>query len=94
MKMDYRRLGASGLMVSPLCVGTMTFGERTDAATAARIVDSAFDAGVNFIDTADAYVTGESERMVGAAIRANRRRWILATKVANPLTGRPHDGGL
>jgi len=92
--MQYRRLGRSGLEVSCLSLGTMTFGDRTDAAEARRIVDSAFAAGVNFIDTADMYNAGESERMVGDAIRDNRRRWILATKVANPRLGRPHDGGL
>jgi aryl-alcohol dehydrogenase-like predicted oxidoreductase len=91
---DYRRLGASGLEVSPLCLGTMNFGSRTDAATAQQIIDSAFDAGVNFIDTADAYGEGESERIVGQAIRARRRHWILATKVGNVLTTSPHDGGL
>jgi aryl-alcohol dehydrogenase-like predicted oxidoreductase len=94
MAMEYRRLGASGLEVSPLCVGTMMFGDRTDAATSQRIVDSAFDAGINFIDTADVYVYGSSEQITGAAIKANRRRWILATKVGNPMTSKPHDGGL
>jgi aryl-alcohol dehydrogenase-like predicted oxidoreductase len=92
--MDYRRLGRSGLEVSPLCLGTMTFGDRTDAAAAQRIVDCAHAAGVNFIDTADAYVKGESERIVGAAIRGTRHDWILATKVGNVLTARPRDGGL
>ena len=92
--MEFRRLGDSGLEVSAVCLGTMTFGDRTDAAEAQRIVDAAFDAGVNFIDTADVYNRGVSERIVGAAIKQNRRRWILATKVANPVTGRPHDGGL
>jgi aryl-alcohol dehydrogenase (NADP+) len=92
--MDYRQLGASGLQVSPICLGTMTFGDLTDGAEAQRIVEAAYDAGVNFIDTADAYCNGASERIVGAAIKANRRRWILATKVANVLTARPHDGGL
>ena len=92
---EYRRLGASGLEVSPLCLGTMTFGDRTDAATAQRIVDSALDAGVNFIDTADAY----GEWRVRAHRRPrdqarSRRHWILATKVGNVLTARPHDGGL
>ncbi len=94
MSMEYRRLGDSGLDVSAVCLGTMTFGDRTDAAEARRIVDAAFDAGVNFIDTADAYVRGESERIVGAAVKSNRRRWIVATKVANVLTKKPHDGGL
>ena len=92
--MDYLSLGDSGLRVSPLCLGTMMFGDRTDAAEAQRIVDAAFDAGVNFIDTADAYSTGTSEKIVGAAIRANRQRWILATKVGNVMTAKPHDGGL
>ncbi len=92
--MEYQRLGASGLEVSPICLGTMMFGDRTDAATSQRIIDAAFDAGINFIDTADAYGNGASEKIVGAAIKANRRRWILATKVGNPLTKKPHDGGL
>src|SRR5439155_4144477 len=70
------------------------FGDRTDAAAAQRIVASAFDAGVNFIDTADVYAKGASETIVGAAISANRRRWILATKVGNVMTAKPHDGGL
>ncbi|HZQ62078.1 MAG TPA: aldo/keto reductase [Casimicrobiaceae bacterium] len=91
--MQYRRLGRSGLEVAPLCLGTMMFGDRTDAATSARIIGAAQDAGINFIDTADKYAEGESERIVGPAIRAKRRTWILATKVGNPMTGRPHDGG-
>ena len=94
MTMEYRRLGASGIEVSPICLGTMTFGDTTDAAEARRIVDAAFDSGINFIDTADVYVNGESERIVGAAIAARRRQWILATKVGNVLTAKPHDGGL
>ncbi|MBK9117814.1 MAG: aldo/keto reductase [Betaproteobacteria bacterium] len=92
--MEYVRLGASGLLVSPLCVGTMMFGDRTDAAESTRIVHAARDAGVNFIDTADAYAKTDSERIVGAAIRGERRRWILATKVGNALTEKPVDGGL
>ena len=93
MTMNYRRLGDSGLEVSVLCLGTMMFGDRTDAATAQRIIGSAFDAGVNFIDTADAYAKGGSEEIIGSAMAANRRRWILATKVGNPMTQKPHDGG-
>jgi aryl-alcohol dehydrogenase-like predicted oxidoreductase len=92
--MEYRRLGNSGLEVSPICLGTMTFGDRTDVAASQAIVDAAFDAGVNFIDTADAYTKGASEKIVGHAIKANRARWILATKVGNVLTAKPHDGGL
>lgn len=93
-KMEYRRLGRSGLEASVLCLGTMTFGDRTSAEEAHAIVASAREAGVNFIDTADAYVKGESERIVGAAIRPHRRQWILATKAGNVLSARPHDGGL
>ena len=83
--MEYRALGVSGLKVSPLCLGTMTFGDRTDAAEAGRIVASAREAGVNFIDTADVYVKGESERITGKLIAADRDRWVLATKVANAM---------
>lgn len=94
MAMKYRKLGSSGVEVSLLCLGTMMFGDRTDAATAQRIVDSAFDAGINFIDTADVYSKGVAESITGAAIAAHRKRWILATKVGNVMTRAPHDGGL
>jgi aryl-alcohol dehydrogenase-like predicted oxidoreductase len=87
--MEFRSLGRSGLRVSTLCLGTMMFGDRTDAAEAGRIVASAREAGVNFIDTADVYANGESERITGKLIAPDRDRWVLATKVANPLPG-PH----
>ncbi len=92
--MDYRNLGRSGLKVSKMCLGTMMFGDRTDAAEAARIVASARDAGVNFIDTADQYAKGESERITGKLIAAERDRWVLATKVGNRMGDSPNDGGL
>jgi aryl-alcohol dehydrogenase-like predicted oxidoreductase len=92
--MDYGRLGASGLEVSPLCLGTMMFGDRTDAATSQQIIEAARTAGVNFIDTADVYSKGGSERIVGPAIKPHRRHWILATKVGNVMTAKPQDGGL
>ncbi len=92
--MDYRQLGASGLKVSPLCIGTLLFGDRTDVNEAQRIVDSGFDAGINFIDTADAYVKGESERVTGKLIVEKRSRWILATKVGNSMSADPNDMGL
>jgi aryl-alcohol dehydrogenase-like predicted oxidoreductase len=92
--MDYRSLGESGLKVSPICLGTMTFGDTTDPADAARIVSSARTAGVNFIDTADAYAKGDSERIVGEFIRSHRAHWVLATKVANPTGSGPNDKGL
>ncbi len=92
--MEYRKLGASGLKVSPICLGTMMFGERTDAAEAGRIVDSARAAGINFIDTADAYAKGESERITGKLIAGDREHWVLATKVGNPMGKGPNDTGL
>jgi aryl-alcohol dehydrogenase-like predicted oxidoreductase len=91
--MEYRNLGKSGLMVSPICLGTMMFGDRTDAAEAGRIVASAREAGVNFIDTADVYVKGDSERVTGKLIAPDRDRWVLATKVANPMSDDPNRRG-
>ncbi len=95
--MDYRRLGSSGLKVSKICLGTASFGERTSAATAARIVHSAVDGGVNFIDTADSYGArpGDAERIVGRLIARERHRWVLATKVSRTLDRQdPNSGGL
>ena len=92
--MQYRSLGRSGLKVSPVCLGTMMFGGPTDEAAAGRIVGSARDEGVNFIDTADVYTEGRSEEIVGRAVAGDRDRWILATKVGNPTGPGPNDGGL
>ncbi len=92
--MEYRKLGRSGLNVSTLCLGTMMFGDRTDAAEAGRITASAYDAGVNFIDTADGYAGGESERIVGRLIAPHRDHWVLATKVGTPRGTGPNQGGL
>lgn len=91
--MEYRQLGRSGLQVSPICLGTMMFGDRTDEAEAGRIVASAREAGVNFIDTADVYAKGASERITGKLIASDRDRWILATKVANPMGEDPNRRG-
>ena len=85
--MEYRNLGATGVKVSPLCLGTMMFGDYTSYDEAQRIVGHAHDAGINFIDTADVYCKGESEKMVGRIIGSDRDRWVLATKVANPMGG-------
>src|SRR6201995_4157082 len=93
-KMQYRQLGRSGLKVSPICLGTMMFGGPTDEATSARIIAKAREAGVNFIDSADAYNKGNSEQVVGRAISNNRPNWILATKLANPMGSDPNRGGL
>jgi aryl-alcohol dehydrogenase-like predicted oxidoreductase len=90
---DYRSLGASGLKVAPLWLGTMMFGDQTDEAESGRIVAAARDAGINGIDTADVYARGESERIVGRLIGADRARWVLATKVANPMGDDPNERG-
>lgn len=92
--MPYRRLGRSGLWVSPICLGTMMFGDRCDEAAAGRIVASAAEAGINFIDTADVYAKGESERIVGRLIAGERDRWVVATKAGNPMGRDPNRTGL
>ncbi|MDW8047743.1 MAG: aldo/keto reductase, partial [Chloroflexota bacterium] len=81
--MEYRPLGRTGVRVSPLCLGAMMFGWRTSFEEAARIIDRALDAGINFIDTANVYAQGRSEEAVGRALKANGKRHqvILATKV-------------
>jgi aryl-alcohol dehydrogenase (NADP+) len=92
--MEYRRLGSSGLKVSPLCLGTMLFGGATEEAEAARIVGAARDAGVNFIDTANVYTDGRSEEITGRLVRKARDWWVVATKVANPVGKGPNERGL
>ena len=91
--MDYRRLGRTGVRVSPLCLGTMNFGERTPEADAVRIVHAALDAGVNFVDTADVYNGGASERIVGQALAGRRDAVVLATKVRWRMGDGPNDEG-
>ncbi|SMG58914.1 aldo/keto reductase [Paraburkholderia susongensis] len=93
--MDYRYLGRSALKISPLCLGAMMFGGETDEATSRRIVDKAFDQGVNFLDTADVYHAGRSEEIVGRAIAEQRDSWVVATKFGYPAsaTARPNQQG-
>ncbi len=91
--MEYRNLGRSGLRVSPLCLGTMNFGGPTDEAACGRIIGRAREAGVNFLDTADAYTGGRSEAVTGRAIAGDRDAWVLATKLANPLQPDANGGG-
>ena len=83
--MELRRLGNSGTMVSPICLGAMMFADRTDEGEAGRIVASAREAGVNFIDTADVYVQGKSEEMTGRLVKSERNHWIVATKFGNQI---------
>jgi aryl-alcohol dehydrogenase-like predicted oxidoreductase len=81
--MEYRGLGGTGLRVSTHCLGTMMFGAwgNTDVDECVRMVHTALDAGVNFVDTADVYSDGESEEIVGKALAGRRDDVILATKV-------------
>jgi len=90
--MQYRKLGHSNLQVSVLCLGTMMFADQTDQAEAAAIVEDARNHGVNFIDTADVYSKGGSERMVGALIKSARNDWVLATKLGNKMSERVNEG--
>jgi aryl-alcohol dehydrogenase-like predicted oxidoreductase len=100
--MEYRRLGRSGLYVSAMTLGTMTFGGRgdfgmvgsTDVATATRQVDACLDAGVNLFDTADMYSDGESEEILGQAISGRRDRLLLATKARMAVGDGPNEAGL
>jgi aryl-alcohol dehydrogenase-like predicted oxidoreductase len=91
---DYRNLGRAGLKVSEICLGTMTFGNGADQAEASRMVDTALGAGVNFFDTANSYVGGTSETMLGEALKGKRHEAVIASKVFNPMGHRPNDSGL
>ena len=92
--MEYRRMGRTGLKVSEICLGTMTFGHGTDQAEATRIVDLALAAGVNFFDTANAYGGGQSEVLLGKALQGRRRDAVVATKFFNPMGSGPNDSGM
>jgi len=89
----HRLLGRTGVRVSPLCLGTMMFGGPTTAADSIRIIHKALDAGLNFIDTADMYVAGESERIVGQALAGRRDAVVLATKGRHKMGDGPNDWG-
>lgn len=100
--MEYRQLGRSGLRISALTLGTMTFGGRggfqavgaTDVAGARRQVDMCVDTGVNLIDTADVYSGGLAEEITGEVIKGRRDSLLLSTKVRMPMGGGPNDAGL
>lgn len=94
--MEYRFLGKSGLKVSELCLGTMTFGRETDEATARIIVDRFLEEGGNFVDTANVYgkTPGASEEIVGRVLKEKRNKVILATKVFFPTGPGPNEQGL
>jgi len=89
----HRLLGRTGVRVSPLCLGTMMFGGQTTAADSTRIIHKALDAGLNFVDTADMYVAGESEKIVGQALAGRRDGVVLATKGRHKMGEGPNDWG-
>lgn len=98
--MQYTRLGSTGLSVSRLTLGTMTFGLQSDEATAQRILDIATDAGVNFLDTADVYplgggttTAGRTEEIVGRWLQGKRNQYIVATKAVGKVGVNPWDQG-
>jgi 1-deoxyxylulose-5-phosphate synthase len=98
--MEHARLGRSGLQVSRLCLGTMTFGLQSDEATGVAVMDKAAEAGVDFFDTSDAYplggdlaTRGRTEEIIGRWLTGKRDRVILATKCFVPMGPSPMDGG-
>ncbi|MBI4536509.1 MAG: aldo/keto reductase [candidate division NC10 bacterium] len=94
--MEYRPFGRTGVMVSPFCLGTLNFGGPTDEGASMAIIERAVAGGINFIDVANSYNKGESERIVGRALKqmGNRDQIFLATKVFNAMGGGPNDRGL
>jgi 1-deoxyxylulose-5-phosphate synthase len=99
--MEYVRLGSTGTKVSRLCLGCMTFGGgddwRLNEADSMPLLKKAYDAGINFYDTANMYSYGESERILGKALKsfkANRDEMVIATKVFFPMSDAPNNGGL
>ncbi|UCH27466.1 MAG: aldo/keto reductase [Trueperaceae bacterium] len=93
--MEYRTLGGTGVKIAPLALGTANFADPTPEDEAGRIVDAAIEAGINLIDTADAYAAGESERFLGKALKRNgmRERVLVATKAHYPTGAGPNDQG-
>ncbi|MEI9991872.1 MAG: aldo/keto reductase [Rhizomicrobium sp.] len=93
--MQYRTLGRTGIKVTPYCLGAMMFGAmgNPDHDDCIRIVHKALDFGINFIDTADRYGAGESEEIVGKALKGRRDRIVLATKVYGPMGDDPNQQG-
>jgi aryl-alcohol dehydrogenase-like predicted oxidoreductase len=93
--MQYRTLGRTGIKVSPYCLGAMMFGAmgNPDHDDCIRIIQKALDFGVNFIDTADRYSRGESEEIVGKALKGRRDNIVLATKVHGPMGEDPNQQG-
>src|SRR2546422_8058530 len=96
MARGLRKLGQSGLLVSPMCLGAMNFGNEQfgcDEGTSRGIIDAYLAAGHNFIDTANVYSGTMSESIIGRALKGRRDDVVVATKAASPLGPRPFDGG-
>ena len=94
--MKYRALGRTGIQVSPYALGALMYGAaigNSDLDDSVRLIHQALDAGINFIDTADAYSTGGSEEVVGRAVKGRRDSVILATKVGRPMGDDPNQQG-
>jgi aryl-alcohol dehydrogenase-like predicted oxidoreductase len=93
--MHYRTLGKTGIKVSPYCLGAMMFGglANADHDDCIRIIHKALDFGINFVDTADRYSNGESEEIVGKALKGRREKIVLATKVHGPMGDDPNQQG-
>ena len=91
--MNYRILGRTGLRVSPLCLGTMTFGNEADEETAAAIFKQCRDRGLNFLDTADVYAKGKTEEIVGRLLKDCRDEWIVCSKFQGRTGPGPNDRG-
>jgi aryl-alcohol dehydrogenase-like predicted oxidoreductase len=94
--MEYRPLGRTGVHVSKLCLGTMMFGAwgNTDHDDSIRIIHAALDAGIDFVDTADVYSAGESEEILGKALKGRRDDVVLATKFWGPMGDGPNQRGV
>ena len=93
-RVNYRRLGKTGLKVSEICLGCMTFGGQADEETSIAIIDHALESGVNFLDTADVYTRQRSEAIVGKALKGRRDKVVLATKVRGRVGEDVNDVGL
>lgn len=91
--MQYRQLGRTGVKVSSVCLGTMTFGAEASEAEAARIFERSLEAGVNFVDTADVYNAGRTEEIVGRLIQGRRDELVLVSKVFGRTFAEPNPGG-
>ncbi|MDG7005939.1 MAG: aldo/keto reductase [Nitrososphaerota archaeon] len=92
--MEYRLLGRTGLKVSRMTLGTNNFGRDVDEQTSVRVMRKAIDLGVNSVDTANVYTKRRSEEIIGKAIRGDRERFVIATKVGNDVGEGPNDSGL